>query len=71
MTISDKDLLQCEIDKLNFSSTVSLVKKVEKQQSHQHCMLCGTQSTFGMKLDFYNDQQGEIWGKAKGTTTSF
>ncbi|WP_413700437.1 PaaI family thioesterase [Psychromonas sp. KJ10-10] len=29
-------------------------------------MLCGTQSTFGLKLDFYNDQKGSIWGRAKG-----
>lgn len=67
MTISDKDLLQTEIDKLNFSPTVSLLDKVQKQQSHQHCMLCGTQATFGLKLDFYNDQTGAIWGRAKGS----
>tara|TARA_R110001583_G_scaffold21088_1_gene80246 strand:+ start:11711 stop:12187 length:477 start_codon:yes stop_codon:yes gene_type:complete len=67
MTISEKDLLQRDIDKLNFTPTVSLLKKIEKQQSHQYCMLCGTQSTFGMKLDFYNDQEGTIWGRAKGS----
>ena len=30
-------------------------------------MLCGTQSTFGLKIDFYNDQEGVVWAKAKGS----
>ncbi|WP_019614986.1 PaaI family thioesterase [Psychromonas ossibalaenae] len=67
MNNPQKELLQSEIDKLDFIDSTLLLEAVEKQQSHQHCMLCGTQSTFGLKLDFYNDQQGIVWAKAKGS----
>ena len=60
-------LLQNEIEKLDFIDSILQLKKVEKKQSHQYCMLCGTQSTFGLKLDFYNDQEGIVWAKTKGS----
>ena len=63
----EKEFLQNEIDKLDFIDSTLLLRKVKKQQSHQHCMLCGTQSTFGLKLDFYNDQEGAVWTRAKGS----
>lgn len=66
MNHPEKDLLQNEIDKLNFIDSTLLLEKVAKRPSHQYCMLCGTQSTFGLKLDFYNDQEGFVWAKAKG-----
>jgi acyl-coenzyme A thioesterase PaaI-like protein len=67
MNHPEKDFLQNEIEKLDFIDSTLLLEKVEKQQSHQHCMLCGTKSTFGLKLDFYNDQEGIVWAKAKGS----
>lgn len=67
MNNSEKNLLQNEINKLDCIDSTLLIGKVAKQPSHQHCMLCGTQSTFGLKLDFYNDQEGVVWAKAKGS----
>ncbi|MGF1833095.1 hotdog domain-containing protein [Photobacterium sanguinicancri] len=63
----NKSLLQADIDKCESFNAIRLVEKVAKHQSHQHCMLCGTEPTFGLKLDFYNDQQGAVWSKAKGS----
>ncbi len=62
-----KIILQNEIQKCDVFKSTFLLDKVNKQKSHQHCMLCGTQSTFGLKLDFYNDQKGVVWAKAKGS----
>ena len=59
--------LQSEIEKLDFTAPVLSLQKVLKQQSHQHCMLCGTQSTFGLKIDFYSDQESVVWAKTKGS----
>ena len=67
MNNPEKNVLQNEIEKLDFIESPLQLQKVEKQQSHQYCMLCGTQSTFGLKLNFYNDQEGFVWAKAKGS----
>ncbi len=67
MNNPEKNILQNEIEKLDFIESPLLLEKVEKQQSHLYCMLCGTQSTFGLKLNFYNDQEGFVWAKAKGS----
>lgn len=67
MSNPEKNILQNEIKKLDFIDSNIQLEKVSKPQSHQYCMLCGTQSTFGLKLDFYNDQQGFVWAKAKGS----
>jgi acyl-coenzyme A thioesterase PaaI-like protein len=63
----EKRMLQNEIKKCDLFKSTLLLEKVNKQESHQHCMLCGTQSTFGLKIDFYNDQEGAVWAKAKGS----
>ncbi|PSV49712.1 PaaI family thioesterase [Photobacterium indicum] len=67
MNNTEISILQNEIDKFDLFKSTSLLEKVNKRNSHQHCMLCGTQSTFGLKLDFYNDQEGVVWAKAKGS----
>ncbi|PSU44622.1 PaaI family thioesterase [Photobacterium frigidiphilum] len=67
MNNPEKSFLQNEIEKCDLFKSTLLLDKVNKQKSHQHCMLCGTQSTFGLKLDFYNDQEGVVWAKAKGS----
>lgn len=63
----EKNTLKNDIEKLAQINTDITLTKVKKQPSHQHCMLCGTASTFGLKLHFYGDQNGEIWAKAKGS----
>jgi len=67
MNNTEKEFLEKEITKLDFIDAPLLLSKVNKMHSHQYCMLCGTQSTFGLKLDFYNDQQDSVWAKAKGS----
>lgn len=67
MNNPEKRFLQSEIEKFDLFKSTRLLDKVSKRKSHQHCMLCGTQSTFGLKLDFYNDQEGAVWAKAKGS----
>ena len=63
----DKKNLEEKIQMLEFIHAEVALNKVKKQPSHQHCMLCGTQSTFGLKLDFYGDQQGDVWAHTKGS----
>lgn len=63
----DKTRLKNEIHKLEYIHTEISLNKVDKQPSHQHCMLCGTQPTFGLKLDFYADQHGDVWTQTKGS----
>jgi len=63
----EKSTLQSDIQKLAQVTSEITLTKVKKQHSHQHCMLCGTQSTFGLKLDFYGDQHSDVWAKAKGS----
>ncbi|MCW8996262.1 MAG: PaaI family thioesterase [Psychromonas sp.] len=66
MNNSEQIFLQSEIEKLDFIDSARQLKEIEKRHSHQYCMLCGTQSSFGLKLNFYNDQEGVVWAKAKG-----
>ena len=66
MNNPDKALLKNEVEKLDFIEPLIQLQKVKKQPSHQHCMLCGTQSTFGLNIDFYSDQENVVWAKAKG-----
>lgn len=67
MNKSNKTLLQNEIEKLDFIESPIVLQTVKKHISHQHCMLCGSQSSFGLKLDFYQDQTGIVWATAKGS----
>jgi len=67
MNYKEKELLQTEIEKLDFIDSIPSLEKIEKHPSHQYCMLCGTQSSFGLKLDFYSDPTGIVWAEAKGS----
>lgn len=42
------------------------LQRLDKQKSHQQCMLCGSQSTLGLKLDFYANQH-EVWTLITGS----
>jgi hypothetical protein len=53
LTDKKKDLLQHEIEKLDFINLMPSLEKIAKQPSHQYCMLCGTQASAGLQLDFY------------------
>ncbi len=67
MNNKEKDLLENEIEKLDFINLIPSLEPVAKQPSHQHCMLCGTQSSTGLQLDFYSDATDVVWAKAKGS----
>ncbi|MGR5063705.1 PaaI family thioesterase [Photobacterium sp. DNB22_13_2] len=67
MNSSEKKFLQNEIKKCDLFKSTILLGQVNKPKSHQHCMLCGTQSIFGLEINFYNDQEGIVWAKAKGS----
>jgi len=67
MNNSNQILLQNEIEKLDFIESPVTLKIVKKHNSHQHCMLCGTQASFGLKLEFYQDQENIVWATAKGS----
>lgn len=67
MNNSVKESLLDKIKKLDTRYSALILTKVAKQQSHQHCMLCGTQSTFGLNIDFYSDQEDKIWATTKGS----
>ncbi|QDE30206.1 MULTISPECIES: PaaI family thioesterase [Shewanella] len=47
--------------------TLDSLQAVEKQSSHQHCMLCGTQPLLGLHLHFYSGTDQLVWARAKGT----
>ncbi|AGH82199.1 hypothetical protein PCNPT3_11315 [Psychromonas sp. CNPT3] len=40
---------------------------IAKEPSHQQCMMCGMQAPLGLKLNFYSNNDNQIWTKAKGT----
>lgn len=67
MSNSEQKQLQNEIEKLDFINSTINLQQVNKHQSHQHCMLCGTQPSFGLKLNFFSDQEGTVWAKTKGS----
>ena len=56
-------LLQEVQPDIQFSSLLLL----DKQQSHQRCMLCGTQALLGLKLNFYSSCNHQVWARVKGT----
>lgn len=70
MTLSEntkQQKLHLELQKLDCFDSNNRLQKIDKVKSHQFCMLCGTQPSFGLKLDFYNDLQQNVWAQAKGS----
>lgn len=42
------------------SESISLTQ-LNKQESHQHCMMCSTSPLLGFKLNFYSDHNQLVW----------
>ena len=57
---SEKDRLTQGIQKLQGTVKQSLTL-LNKQTSHQHCVLCGTTPLLGLKLNFYDDNNDQVW----------
>lgn len=51
---------------LKGDDSIAPLTLLPKQESHQHCMLCGPNSLLGLKLDFYSNSQ-EVWTTTVGT----
>jgi uncharacterized protein (TIGR00369 family) len=45
---------------------VAPLTPLAKQQSHKHCMLCGSHALLGLKLNFYRNQD-EVWSTVLGS----
>lgn len=64
---SEKQLLILELQKLQ-SATVLPLQLLNKRPSHQHCILCGTTPLLGLKLNFYADNNQQVWAHFKSST---
>lgn len=53
------------IQSLNPDLSAPELTILEKQRSHQQCILCGDASLFGLKLNFYSDNQQQVWSLIK------
>lgn len=42
------------------------LQQLDKQKSHQNCMLCGSQAPLGLNLNFYANQD-EVWTLVNGS----
>jgi uncharacterized protein (TIGR00369 family) len=67
MNILEMEILSEHAQKLEHVQSQLILKPIQKKLSHQYCMLCGTQPTFGLKLNFYADQYDDIWVRTKGS----
>jgi len=61
-----KNRLNELISHLQNQSSALVLQDVKKQLSHQHCMICGTNSLLGLNLNFYSDENKSVWGLFKG-----
>jgi len=64
---SEKQLLINELLLLNQENLPQSLALMQKQKSHQHCMLCGPNSLLGLKLNFYNDANQQVWAHFKSS----
>lgn len=58
--------INLKVAELNGACLNTPLQRLEQQQSHQHCMLCGPNSLLGLKLNFYSNQDG-VWTIAQGS----
>jgi len=66
MTSITETQLADELIKIDNTSSMLPLTAINKNKNHEHCILCGTQANYGLKLDFYRDQQGGVWTQLKG-----
>jgi acyl-coenzyme A thioesterase PaaI-like protein len=64
---SNKQLLINQLTLLNIESTPQTLILMQKQKSHQGCMLCGPNALLGLKLDFYSDANQQVWAHFKSS----
>lgn len=62
---SNKSKLLNALLSLQTHSEQAQLTAIAKQQSHQHCVLCGPSSMLGLKLNFYSDTQQQVWALFK------
>jgi len=64
---SDKQLLINELTLLNKETSQQSLTLMQKQKSHQRCMLCGPNAPLGLKLNFYSDPNQQVWSHFKSS----
>jgi acyl-coenzyme A thioesterase PaaI-like protein len=64
---SDKQLLINELTLVNKADSIQCLTLMEKQKSHQRCMLCGPHAPLGLKLNFYSDPNQQVWSHFKSS----
>ncbi|WP_022940180.1 PaaI family thioesterase [Psychromonas hadalis] len=63
-----KKRLKQKITDLSQTTSEVRLNAINKQQSHQHCMVCGSHSLLGLKINFYSDQYHHAWALFKGNS---
>lgn len=61
-----KEKIESQVRSLEEGHFLLPLTRLAKQESHQHCMLCGPNALLGMKLDFYRNA-AEVWALTIGS----
>jgi acyl-coenzyme A thioesterase PaaI-like protein len=59
-------LIQC-LQEVQPDIQLSSLRLLDKQPSHQHCMLCGKQALLGLNLNYYSTSDRQVWSQVNGT----
>ena len=62
-TVVDNNLYKA-IEMLQQDTMIKPLYLISKQQSHQHCMICGSKAEFGLQINFYSSQE-YVWAMVK------
>lgn len=63
----EKDAIKEQLQLLKPEISQASLSLLKKQQSHQHCMLCGSTPLLGLKLNFYSDDSQQVWAHFKSS----
>lgn len=63
----EKETLKQQLHSLKPEISHLPLTLLAKQQSHQHCMLCGTNPVLGLKLNYYSYDDQQVWAHYKSS----
>lgn len=58
--------INLKVSELQSAPLVQPLIALKKQESHHHCMICGSHSVLGLKVNFYSNTK-EVWALVKGS----
>ncbi len=64
---SETERLLHHLQKINPNVQLASLHLLDKQPSHQHCMLCGKQAILGLNLNYYSTSDQQVWSQVNGT----